>query len=181
MHNLRIPYRQITVASASLVLTACSGLHNVDHKWCPPEAAATPAPTQETVNLQADTLFRFDGSQLKDMLPAGRAQLDSLANHLIEAYVHIDHIALKGYTDRLGPKAYNQRLSQARANTVRDYLLAHGVHTPMTAIGMGESDPVTTICQGNKASARLIACLQPDRRVVVHVQGTKKLEPDKKP
>ncbi|MFV0284648.1 MAG: OmpA family protein, partial [Castellaniella sp.] len=85
-----------------------------------------------------------------------------------------DAIELEGHTDRLGSESYNQRLSQARAETVQRYLRSRGVQAPMTAVGRGESQPVTTGCQGNRASQQLIACLQPDRRVVVRITGVKK-------
>ena len=45
----------------------------------------------------------------------------------------------------------------------------------ITAIGKGESTPVTKPedCKGTKPTAKLIACLQPDRRVEVEVTGTR--------
>ena len=165
--------RTLSVAGASLLLAGCAGLHDVDNKWCPPEQAPrqAAAPEQETITLKADALFRFDRSAAKDILPAGRAELDALAGKLSSGYARIDRIDLEGHTDRLGSDAYNQRLSQARADTVMRYLKNRGVQAPMTAKGMGESHPVTTGCRGEVATAKLIACLQPDRRVEVHITG----------
>ena len=45
----------------------------------------------------------------------------------------------------------------------------------ITAVGKGETAPVTKAkdCVGNKPTPKLIACLQPDRRVEVEVTGTR--------
>jgi OOP family OmpA-OmpF porin len=48
-----------------------------------------------------------------------------------------------GHTDAVGNDAYNQSLSQRRANNVRAYLVQQGVNeASMTAVGYGESQPV---------------------------------------
>jgi OOP family OmpA-OmpF porin len=86
-------------------------------------------------------------------------------------------ISVEGHTDRLGTTAYNDRLSQRRAEAVKDYLVsADGIEgSRINAVAKGESDPVTKAedCKGSKPSARLIACLQPDRRVEIEVTGTR--------
>ncbi len=52
-------------------------------------------------------------------------------------------ISLIGYTDSIGSDAYNQALSEKRADTVKGYLAAHGVDAArIQASGRGESDPV---------------------------------------
>lgn len=147
----------------SLLLTACAGLQDVDNSWCP---------VDETITLNADALFAFDGSTLEDMLPQGRAELDGLADKLNNNYAQIDTLDLVGHTDRLGSVAYNQRLSEARANTVKLYLMSKGVNVPIQTAGRGEHEPVTTGCSGTREA--LIACLQPDRRVDVHIKGLRK-------
>jgi OOP family OmpA-OmpF porin len=76
-----------------------------------------------------------------------------------------------GYTDRLGGTAYNQTLSERRAATVRDYLVGKGIEADhIDAEGRGEADPVKT-CEDTDR-AKLIACLAPNRRVVVEAEGT---------
>ncbi len=53
------------------------------------------------------------------------------------------HVTVAGYTDSIGTAAYNQRLSEARAHSVVEYLVAHGIApNRLTAVGYGESDPV---------------------------------------
>ena len=80
-----------------------------------------------------------------------------------------------GHTDRIGSAAYNQRLSVRRADTVKKYLVGKGIEpNRVYAEGKGKTQPLTKPgdCKGRR-SARLIACLQPDRRVDVEVSGTK--------
>jgi len=51
-------------------------------------------------------------------------------------------LAVTGYTDSNGPAAYNLDLSQRRAKSVGDYLVAEGVGVEVTTQGKGEEDPV---------------------------------------
>ncbi|MQR02413.1 OmpA family protein [Glaciimonas soli] len=131
-----------------------------------------PVPTTEKITLSADALFHFDKSGSGDLLPKGRQELDEMAQKISSGYVSVTGLTVTGYTDRLGSVAYNQRLSLARANTVKTYLQAHGVTAPITTEGRGKQDQVEA-CTGVKPSAALIACLQPNRRVEIVVQGMK--------
>jgi outer membrane protein OmpA-like peptidoglycan-associated protein len=138
------------------------------------KAAPIPAPEYEKISLSADVLFKFDRYREKDMLPAGRAKLDDVADKINNYIVDtIDHIDLTGHTDRLGSDAYNQRLSERRAKTVKNYLVKKGVDgSKITDKGRGEHEPVVQ-CKGNKATKKLIRCLQPNRRVDVEIHGVK--------
>ena len=136
--------------------------------------APIPAPEFEKISLSADVLFKFDRYREKDMLAAGRAKLDEVADK-IKGYITatIDHIDLIGHTDRLGSDAYNQRLSERRAKTVKNYLVKKGVDGgKMADKGRGDREPVVQ-CKGNKATKKLIRCLQPNRRVDVEIHGVK--------
>ncbi len=54
-------------------------------------------------------------------------------------------IEIAGYTDNVGTEEANLKLSQERADAIRDYLLKHGVHQlKIMAKGYGSSDPVAT-------------------------------------
>ena len=49
----------------------------------------------------------------------------------------------QGYTDNTGSEKYNQKLSQKRADAVRDYLVAKGIAASrLTAVGYGEANPI---------------------------------------
>ena len=52
-------------------------------------------------------------------------------------------MTIEGHTDNTGSDAYNQKLSQQRANMVRDYAVSQGVPaSTVTVVGKGEADPV---------------------------------------
>ena len=62
-----------------------------------------------------------------------------------------------GYTDSVGSDAYNLRLSERRAQTVRDALVAGGVaSTRITAKGMGKSNPVASNETAWRAARRIV-------------------------
>ncbi|HLL17194.1 MAG TPA: OmpA family protein [Rubrivivax sp.] len=137
-----------------------------------PPVVAVMAPELRRVSFSAASLFGFDQSSIK---PEGKAALDNFARET--RATRFDVITVQGHTDRLGSSAYNERLSQQRADAVRGYLVAAGGldGSKVTAVGKGETSPVTAAetCKGNQPRQALIACLQPDRRVDVEVSGTR--------
>ena len=138
----------------------------------PPEKPKAPPARMEQrkVNFSADTLFAFDKSVLK---PEGKAALDEFGRQLEGSQYEV--IFVTGHTDRFGSNDYNQKLSERRAHAVKDYLVSRNmVAGRITADGKGETQPVTPAgdCLGAR-SAKVIACLQPDRRVHVEVTGVK--------
>ncbi|MBI3346117.1 MAG: OmpA family protein [Burkholderiales bacterium] len=138
----------------------------------PPPVLPAPAPAPlRRVSFTAESLFGFDSAVLR---PPGKAALDVFASEL--AGMRFDSIAVTGHADRLGSAAYNQALSSKRADAVKAYLVGSAnVDTArISAQGHGESEPVTHPgdCKG-AGSPRVIACLQPDRRVDIQVSGTR--------
>jgi OOP family OmpA-OmpF porin len=112
--------------------------------------------------------------------PEGRRKLDELADAL-RGLQH-DTIVATGHTDRAGSVSYNQRLSQRRADAVKNYLMTKGLEVgKISAIGKGKSQPTLkpTDCRGpGMTRAAVIACLQPDRRVEIEVSGSKVIDPN---
>jgi len=73
-------------------------------------------------------------------------------------------LAVEGYTDSVGSDDYNQKLSEDRGTTVRDYLTQEGVvGTSVTSQGFGKSQPV--------ASNDTAAGRQQNRRVELVLSG----------
>lgn len=141
---------------------------------CPTQQKPPQPPITETVELSADALFHFNGSALSDVLPRGQDELNQLVTKLGQSYTKIDQITLIGHTDRLGDAAYNEQLGLQRAKTVRDYLVQQGIPTEVVRYQTaGESQPVTDGCYHSANRDALKACLQPDRRVTVHILGQK--------
>lgn len=128
-------------------------------------------PVQQKISFSGDALFGFDKSVLR---PESRVLLDDLVAKM--AGTSSEKVVVSGHTDRIGSPKYNQKLSEARATAVKDYLVGKNLQADrIEAKGFGETQPVTAAgtCTGNKASPKLIACLQPDRRVDVEMTGTK--------
>jgi MtrB/PioB family decaheme-associated outer membrane protein len=134
-----------------------------------PAPKPAPAPALQKITLQSKALFDFDKAVLK---PEGRAALDAEVVSKLPQVNRLEIVLVSGHTDRIGTDAYNQKLSERRADAVRDYLVSKGVpKDKIEAIGLGEKQPVTgNKCQ-QKNQKELIACLQPDRRVEVEVKG----------
>ncbi|MCE1177066.1 MAG: OmpA family protein [Burkholderiales bacterium] len=137
---------------------------------CPP-TAKKPKPTAKRYTLGADALFAFGRGNLVDLNAKGKEDLDRLAAQL-KQFDQLNSVKITGHTDYLGSEAANLRLSEQRAQTVRQYLLSKGLPaSKVMAVGMGESQPVTQ-CANTKNRTELIACLQPNRRVEVEVDGS---------
>ena len=135
-------------------------------------------PTKETltsINLAADTLFKFDKSSLNDLLPKGRLEVIDVASKIKNNYVKVSNINLIGHTDRLGDKRYNLNLGEKRAETVRALLIEYGVPASIIqAKSAGEAMPITDGCFSVSERHALRDCLQPDRRVSIEILGISK-------
>ncbi|HUP92501.1 MAG TPA: OmpA family protein [Solimonas sp.] len=82
--------------------------------------------------------FEFDSDRLT---PAAMEILNDVAGTL-QAYPDIK-VELQGHTDNIGTDAYNQGLSERRANSVKTYLAGHNVDAArMSPTGYGESQPI---------------------------------------
>lgn len=98
-----------------------------------------PQKKHSELKLSGDTNFDFNKDTLK---PAGKAELDKLVADMKQAK-QIDAVTVVGHTDSVGSDAYNQRLSERRAATVKNYLVSKGVPAGIiSASGRGESQPI---------------------------------------
>lgn len=91
-----------------------------------------------TINTTTDH-FDFDSAVLK---PAMESELDNVAAS-VNASRGNEMLEVIGHTDSTGPDAYNQGLSERRAQAAADYLVGKGVNAAnITTKGMGESSPI---------------------------------------
>ena len=138
----------------------------------PPPPPPPPPVLPRKVSFSADSLFDFDKASVK---PGGKQELDKFSAEL--KGTQFDVINVTGHTDRIGSHAYNQKLSERRADAVKGYLMTSAgiAGDKIVAKGVDGAEPVTKPgdCKGTKATKALIACLQPDRRVEVEVVGTR--------
>jgi outer membrane protein OmpA-like peptidoglycan-associated protein len=89
------------------------------------------------VNM-SDVLFDFNKYTLKS---EAREKLAKVSGILL-AYPGLK-LQVEGYTDNIGSDEYNQKLSEQRANAVRDYLISQSVQDAnITAAGYGKSNPI---------------------------------------
>jgi outer membrane protein OmpA-like peptidoglycan-associated protein len=89
------------------------------------------------VNM-SDVLFDFNKYTLK---PEAREKLAKVSGILV-AYPNLK-LQVEGYTDNIGSDEYNQKLSEERADGVRDYLVSQSVvETNISAQGYGKMHPV---------------------------------------
>jgi outer membrane protein OmpA-like peptidoglycan-associated protein len=110
------------------------------------------------VNIN-DVLFDFNKYTLK---PGAREKMAKVSGILL-AYPGLK-LQLEGHTDSVGGDDYNLKLSQNRADAVRDFLAQQGVAAAnITSIGLGKSDPVAS---NDNAAGR-----QQNRRVELVVSG----------
>lgn len=129
-----------------------------------PVAAQAPVaePTATKVVLNADTFFDFDKSTLK---PEGRQILDQVASQANS--INLETLIATGHTDSIGTEAYNQKLSERRANTVKNYLISKGIDpNRIYAEGKGELSPV--------ASNKTREGRAQNRRVEIEIVGVRK-------
>ena len=149
----------------------------------PPPVAAAPLeepkpPVIQKLTLSTDVLFAFNKSELR---AGGQQKLDELADRAKGA--DVDRVVVVGNADRIGSEQYNQELSEKRAQAVKEYLASKGVDGDrVEAEGKGKSDPVTgdqcrNMGKENNRNQKLIACLQPDRRVDVELLGSREEAP----
>lgn len=108
---------------------------------CPepkPRPEPEPEPEPEPIVLQG-TNFEYDEATLRSQ---AASRLGEVVDEL-EAHPEVD-VRIEGHTDHNGSKSYNQRLSQARAESVSSYLVEHGIDASriVEVKGYGESQPV---------------------------------------
>jgi OOP family OmpA-OmpF porin len=123
--------------------------------------APAPTPVAAKVVYNADTFFDFDKSTLK---PEGRQLLDQVAQQANG--MNLETIIAVGHTDSIGTEAYNQKLSERRAASVKSYLVSKGVDANrIYTEGKGESQPIAT---NSTAAGRA-----QNRRVEIEIVGTR--------
>jgi len=90
----------------------------------PVVAEPEPVMVDKNFSLSSDVLFAFGKSTLK---PEGTAALNTLYQQIVDVQPKDGSAVVVGYTDRIGSDAYNQKLSEARARTVADFLVGKGL------------------------------------------------------
>lgn len=127
--------------------------------------------------LKTDALFDYNKA---DIRTRGKARLDAQVVEAIKGYAQVGVILVTGHADIIGNDDYNMKLSQRRADAVKEYLVEEGIDpNRIETAAKGSSEPVVSCDEVkgkiNRYNQELVECLQPNRRVVVEVKVQKPL------
>jgi OOP family OmpA-OmpF porin len=114
--------------------------------------------------ILARTSIEFE-SNSTTMIPSSLATLEQLTEQIRHA--PRTAIEIGGHTDKYGEPEYNLQLSRRRAEAVRRYFSKHGLTNQFTAVGYGDSQPLS----GSEKRAGL----QRNRRIELQVKGQSEL------
>ncbi len=107
--------------------------------------------------FDSEVLFDFDSATIK---PGGQTEISRVAD-VLNQYPQTT-IRVEGHTDASGPEEYNQRLSERRAQAVKNALMQQGVEDwRITTAGYGESQPVSSNAAANR---RVTVVIEPIRK-----------------
>jgi len=137
---------------------------------------ARPMVTNAKLSVQN---FDFDKATMR---PDQTAWIDKWLSHKGRSgsrrwkNVTLTAVVVTGHTDKFGSMAYNKKLSEERAKTVKEYLISKGVSEKIIfweGRGYANPVPVTKFCDNMMSRKKLIDCLAPNRRVDIDAVGTK--------
>lgn len=120
------------------------------------------------INLSSDVLFDFDKAELK---PEADSELQKAADIIRQKGKGL--ILISGYTDSKGTDAYNKRLSLVRAQAVKNWFEAQGLHQNYQTEGLGAANPVAP--NANDDGSDNPEGRAKNRRVEIIVNKTKQL------
>lgn len=133
--------------SDDATVDSCEGIDNSETAAAEPEEAEpAPVPKAPAEPIISKSLFDdeafFDTNESTLTAAAEESLADLIAQ--LDQMDSISAIQITGHTDSRGEEAYNQQLSEARANSVMEFLAAAFPDVAITATGEGESSPVAT-------------------------------------
>lgn len=146
-------------------------------------AVAAPAPVAAVVvekkpafasyTVQAEALFDYNKSDIRE---TGKQRLKNEIVDKVKDSTRDNVLLITGYADRIGSPEYNLKLSQRRADAVKAFLVEQGVDgSRIETSARGEADPIVSCSnvkgKANRKNKALIACLQPNRRIVLELKG----------
>lgn len=126
------------------------------------------------VNM-SDVLFAFNKYELK---PEAREKLAKISGILL-AYPDLK-VSVEGYTDSIGSDEYNQKLSEERADSVKDFLVAQSVpQNEVSAEGFGKNNPVAdNSTSSGRAQNRRVELVVSGQAIGIQGQNGPQNQPD---
>jgi len=161
---------QYDLKALNIVYVGQLGVPDPDPRPLVAKAEPAAAPSKPAlVNLAWTAEFSYGSAELT---PEARARLDGEIVPKLVASKEIRYLHVYGHSDRTGSAEYNRKLSEKRAEALRDYLVSKGVDPDKIEVfGYGQTLPVKS-CRDEKERSALIECLAPNRRIVVEIQAT---------
>jgi len=116
---------------------------------CPNEAGEVANNGCPIINPTQEVIDELNSYAKTILFDTGRSSFKEETDKVLQAMVAIfkeypkADFTIEGHTDSVGSKKNNQKLSESRANAVRDYLIANGIDAArLTAEGFGEDKPI---------------------------------------
>lgn len=134
-------------------------------RWIAPEPQSCPPPEPYKIGDVIVTWGKvFFDTAKATIKPESYAVLDPVVQEM-QTHPEITLVEVQGHTDWRGSDQYNQKLSDARANSVMNYLISKGVSsTRLKAVGYGEARPI--------ASNETVEGMSQNRRTVFYIVGS---------
>ncbi len=99
-----------------------------------------------TATFKSGVMFDYDSATLK---PGGQTEIARVAT-VLNKYPQT-MLRVEGHTDTRGSEEYNQKLSERRADSVKNALIQQGVNAQrITTVGYGESQPISSDDAANR-------------------------------
>ncbi|MBU1218551.1 OmpA family protein [Myxococcota bacterium] len=131
-----------------------------DEDGCPDKGKESAVITKTSIVIMDKVYF----DTAKATLQRRSYKILDVVIKVLKTHTHISGIEIQGHTDDDGPDDENQKLSEARANTVLKYFIKKGIDAKrLTAKGYGEAQPMED-CTGKKGRP-LRKCREKNRRV----------------
>jgi len=150
------------MASAKAAKKKCSKPKHVAKPMPKPKPVVTKPVIKKEKPVE---IIKLEGVYFENNSAALKAESEKSLNHAVEVLKKRKDIRVEvaAYTDSRGKDSYNQHLSELRANSVKSYLVSHGIEADrISAHGYGEANP---IADNNTKEGKA-----KNRRVELHVQ-----------
>ncbi|MFT7723640.1 MAG: OmpA family protein [Roseateles sp.] len=170
------PYIEIAedlVNDAEALARQCHGATATPAAPAAPAGPATPVVVAAPAGpLIANVLFEFDRDQYGDIRSYSLQSVNRALAAIEAENLSLAGVALVGHADRLQGRSpdHNQRLSQRRAQTVRDLLVSRGIDPDKIRYEYRGDTQQVQQCDDVKPRAALLECLLPNRRVEVRFE-----------
>ena len=149
--------KKLTILFLACAVTAFPATAEITAKQDPVKGSRN----LEVIRLDGSTLF---GSAQDTLTSGGKKALDKVVRE--NPTLVMRKLKVTGHTDHMGKADDNRKLSQRRAEAVRDYLISKDGNYRIDVAGLGETQPLVQ-CDAKKSRSDLIRCLAPNRRVEI--------------